>query len=754
MQNPVPANEATEDTSRHLRTIFHRIGSRTRLLDDRGQYVDHPINWQEPAIYEKLTPAQHQLHQILPPTLASHVRKRLTAPPASSAPLTATVPDLSGHHLILRWHLEPARQNLFWLHTELTDLDFSIQTTLAAEMCGKEQNHYGLLLDLSGQILWASQAFLQRTGWNLASLQGRPFHDFLRQSQDHSFLSYLESSLRRVCPSSGEIHFCQANGDYLTLNCELRPLRYPNRQAWCFILRIFDPRLELELRQMAKMHYAWTRLLLQQVKSVLFVADLHPFKISYVSSYARHALGLDVPDTETFWYDFTQRADQHDLAEIFLHQPPQNLQRDFFWQHPDGSRRRLRLVATSVQNKLKNSNIIGLIFDLTEDYERILGALQHTRQETVVRVASGLAHDFNNYLGAVMIGLDLIKKASPQNAAGIARVEKEVEICRQLARRMLLLTKPSQSLEIVEVELADLIKDAVDMALAGSKIEITLTMEGPHNLVRGNPDAISQIVFNLLLNAREAMSGSGQIRITVESTWDPDGHLQRRLVVSDSGPGIPPELKDRIFQIFNSTKTHGTGIGLYSSRQLAQTMGGDLILLSDHEKSLGGASFALILPAASDEHLISLATPPDANRSDAPTQHTAQALKIVLLDDQPTLRLLTTEALEAQGHTVISFAQGRDLLNWLQTKEAQSVDALILDMTVPDGLGGGELLPHIRKRLPSKMVILTSGYSSNPVWQQWQQTDPHLKFLPKPFKVNDLIQTLSQWETEVISPEI
>jgi signal transduction histidine kinase len=219
--------------------------------------------------------------------------------------------------------------------------------------------------------------------------------------------------------------------------------------------------------------------------------------------------------------------------------------------------------------------------------------LEAEKLALIGRMAAGLAHEVKNPLGAIRGAAQLMRDQVPaESARFLAIIEEETERLDVLVRRFLTMARP-QAPRVVPVELGQLLRKiveahGVDPAAAGIRVELD---DGSRETwIRADPDALVQIVANLLINAREALHGEGTVRLSLA----PGSRTGRvALVVADSGPGIPSEMTQTLFEPFVTTKASGTGLGLAMARQLARSMDGALDI--DHRDS--GAAFRLELEA-------------------------------------------------------------------------------------------------------------------------------------------------------------
>jgi CheY-like chemotaxis protein len=225
----------------------------------------------------------------------------------------------------------------------------------------------------------------------------------------------------------------------------------------------------------------------------------------------------------------------------------------------------------------------------------------------------------------------------------------------------------------------------------------------------GDRQQIDQVFDNLLLNARQAMANQGEILISAQNvTLDaasnpalaPGRYL--RISVADQGPGVAKDMQGRIFEPFFTTKIKGTGLGLATTHSIVRKHKGHIEVSSEPGK---GAIFTVILPADEAE--------PQATQQ-SPTQG-ARALRVLLLDDEPTVRSTLVGMLSELGHTVSAVADGDTAVETFRAAHAagQPFDLALLDLTIPNGAGGREVLQQLLAIEPTLRAIALSGTSAN-----------------------------------------
>jgi CheY-like chemotaxis protein len=362
--------------------------------------------------------------------------------------------------------------------------------------------------------------------------------------------------------------------------------------------------------------------------------------------------------------------------------------------------------------------------------------------ESIGRLAGGIAHDFNNLL-TVILGYSrvlLAEHSSPEDplhgfvkeisAAG----ERAASLTRQLlsfSRKQILVPR-AMALDALALEMRPLLQ-----RLVGEDIRVEVPpCDGPY-MVRADPDQMSQIFMNLAANARDAMPQGGLLFIRVmEATPDqiPSAAPARlcagpvvRLTVSDSGPGIDEETRQRMFEPFFTTKElgHGTGLGLATVYGIVEQSEGFIEVSSEPGR---GAAFHIYLPRVGE--VAEIAKAPVAVEEARGGSET-----ILVVEDQDDLRRLVVTVLRARGYRVLDAADGRAALRAI-ADTLEPIDLLLTDVIMPD-ITGKQVADHARQSRPGIRVLFMSGYPGEVIARRGV-LDRGVSYLPKPFSVEAL----------------
>ena len=259
--------------------------------------------------------------------------------------------------------------------------------------------------------------------------------------------------------------------------------------------------------------------------------------------------------------------------------------------------------------------------------------------------------------------------------------------------------------------------------------------------VRASRTQIEQIVVNLAVNARDAMPDGGELRFSVETVPDDAGHRAALLRVTDTGTGVPADVRDRIFDPFFTTKPagQGTGLGLSTVYGLVRQFGGTVTLQSEAGK---GTTFRILLPLAEGGGGLG-ESPPEPGQSTAP-RGPSRGGRILLVEDEAQLRSVTTRILKRNGYDVVAVENGREALDHL--RPGQSFDLVLTDAAMPV-MGGAELAREIAAHHAGLPVLLMSGYAELGVEAHAgtiQLPEGVTAFLEKPYRVDHFLNVVER----------
>ena len=390
---------------------------------------------------------------------------------------------------------------------------------------------------------------------------------------------------------------------------------------------------------------------------------------------------------------------------------------------------------------------IAAVRDLTAQKQTAADQLVLSKLESTGILAGGIAHDFNNLLATMVLNVDLIlltQRTSPDTVRGLESVKSAATAAKTLTQQLITFARGGASLR-APADLAPVLAQAVPLALSGSNVRGEISVAP--DLARAEIDAgqIERVIGNLILNAREAMPAGGVVTVRASNAVLRAGDIPAlpagdylRIDVVDHGAGIPADVLPKIFDPYFSTKARGVqkgmGLGLTICHSIVHQHLGALTV----ESTIGaGTAFHVYLPATR----LPLASPPPA----APADPAPCFGRILVMDDEVSLRETVQLALELAGYTVALAAEGDTAIALYRAAQAEGrpFDAVLLDLTVRGGLGGLETIEALLKLDPAVNAVVMSGYAQEAILRDHAQHG-FRGSLPKPFDIATLQRTLAR----------
>ena len=379
--------------------------------------------------------------------------------------------------------------------------------------------------------------------------------------------------------------------------------------------------------------------------------------------------------------------------------------------------------------------------DVTEKKKMIEELIKAQKLESLGVLAGGIAHDFNNLLTAILGNISLAKMyTKPQDTITdyLHKTEKASIRAQGLTKQLLTFSKGGAPIKKV-TPITELIKDSTSFVLRGSKVKCEYHFDQDLWAVEADEGQLSQVAQNLVINASQAMPDGGIITIRAtnkslaldEPSALPSGNYIE-LLFQDHGTGIPPEHLSRIFDPYFSSKSTGTGLGLAISYSIIKTHGGVITVSSELDQ---GTIFSILLPAILDH------VPQPKGQDDF---QKIGDRKILIMDDDQTVREIAATMLTHIGCSVEEAGDGKEAIVLYSKAQTDGVpfDVVIMDLTIPGGMGGKEAITALLAVDPQARVVVSSGYANDPIMANYKDYGFH-GVLPKPFKMDDLHKAIA-----------
>jgi PAS domain S-box-containing protein len=412
----------------------------------------------------------------------------------------------------------------------------------------------------------------------------------------------------------------------------------------------------------------------------------------------------------------------------------------------DGTRRLIDDSAAPIPGGATgNAGTILVFRDVTEKVRKEEELVKWQKLDSLGTLAGGIAHDFNNFLAAILGNISLAKQILDSGSKAVARLEAAERASGQaseLAGKLLTFSEGGKPVrERISPEVV--VRDSALLAVRGTPARCDFDFGIAEELWAADADAgqIGQAVGNLVINAVQAMPGGGTIRVRASNVTVGQGELAYvkpgqyvKIEVADAGVGIPGKNLKRIFDPYFTTRGNGTGLGLTTAYHILKSHGGNLFVESEPGK---GTTASIYLPASAER--LPLEWNPE--RETAPNGK----WRVLVMDDEELVRDMAIGMLGHLGFYALGARDGSEAIRKYKAaaREGTPFDLVVMDLTVPGGMGGREACARLLGMYPDARVIVCSGYSSDPV-----MSDPaaygFLGMLAKPYRIEDLRRVVEQ----------
>jgi PAS domain S-box-containing protein len=407
----------------------------------------------------------------------------------------------------------------------------------------------------------------------------------------------------------------------------------------------------------------------------------------------------------------------------------------------DGTERIIADSAAPIRDR--NNQIIGVVLafrDITEKQRLLEIAQRNQRLESLGLLAGGIAHDFNNLMGGIFGYIELARQDSSDEkvAQRLSKAITTLDRARGLTQQLLTFANGGGPIQEA-TSIDQLLRDTAQFALVGSNVSCGFDIPEDLWVCDIDKGQICQVIDNIVINAQQAMPGGGIVRISAKNvSIHEGGHpiLAKgnyvKISFRDSGIGISNKILPRIFDPFFTTKSPGHGLGLATSYSIINRHCGAIDVESAPDE---GTVFHVFLPA-------SAARP--APKAGPGATHKG-AGRIIVMDDEEVILDTTKEMLEKFGYTVECTNDGGNTLNFFITEHnaKRPLSALILDLTIPGGIGGKEVVREIRDLDPEIPVFVSSGYADDPIIKN-PAAYGFTASISKPFTIAELSELLDR----------
>ncbi|RKX88311.1 MAG: hypothetical protein DRP59_12340 [Spirochaetes bacterium] len=597
------------------------------------------------------------------------------------------------------------------------------------------------VMDSAGNIEYCNYALMEITGFTLSELKKIRVFDYIHNPETEKQFPGLGSVLIDGTVWRGQNRFRKKDGTCYYLDSVVFPLKNNAGKITNYVKISRDitdlKRFEEELRESE----AKNKAILNLQPDLIFILDkeqrFSDYFVNDVEALAfspREFLGKKVQDI--FSEDMASKFNKYYTKAFATGEMTQ-------FEYELLLKERVQYYEARII-PFGEDKIMAIVRNMTEKREQEQELLKLKKLESVGVLAGGIAHDFNNVLAGAVGNIELASmELDPGHPAFgyLERANKGLLRASSLTKQLLTFAKGGDPVIGVH-DVKEILRESVLFNLTGSSVKPVFSLAGDLWMVKADKGQIEQVFGNLTLNAKQAMPDGGKLYISASNLSGLPPALNNentstgkyiKIVFKDEGKGIPPEYLDTVFDPYFSTKKEGTGLGLATVFSIIKKHGGSIKADSCPG---GGAVFTLCLPAEvfGDEEYS------DLNRKE---ESSLEGLKILVMDDEEYIRKVLTSMLSLLGILVDTAENGNETFDLYRKSVEQGTPyaAVIMDLTIPGGMGGKETLERLLPLDPDIKAVVTSGYSNDPVMANYKDYG-FSGCLIKPFTLDSLQRML------------
>lgn len=599
-------------------------------------------------------------------------------------------------------------------------------------------------LDLATGSMWRSATFSSTFGYDDSDTSLEWFKSKVHPDDLDRTLRLLQEAIDGPGELwSAEYRLRKRNGDYAYIVDRGSIMRDAAGVANRVIGTMMDLTAHKKAEESLRLSEERLRAMVENGLDVISIVD-STGTVLYKSPSERTVFGYDPEKLiGTSAFDRVHSEDKARIQEIFyeaLAVPGSTRRAEYRYLHKNGTWRDVEAIGSNLLARPAVRGIVITIRDITER-KRIQEQLQQSeRLSGLGRLAATIAHEFNNVLMGIQPFSELIRRVAPDDSRLVnaaEQISRSIARGKRITQEILRFTRPAQltmSMLNIATWLGDMTSEL--RTLLGPAFD--LVMEVPDHDLTMFADAgqMTQVLTNIALNARDAMSGGGTLRISVERQSGnmiypfgvlPNGGEYVHISISDTGTGIPREVMDRIWEPLFTTKKSGTGLGLAVARQVIDRHSGHIFVESTPGE---GTTFHMFLPRR--EQLVSRWAPTVASRP-------FEGRRVLIVDDEPAVAGGIAMLLEMVGHQARCAGSGAEAVSAVVEFDP---DVVILDVGLPD-VDGFTLCRTLLAQNPSLPIIFSTAHGDRSALASLPE-DAAVDFLQKPYELEGLTAALNR----------
>jgi PAS domain S-box-containing protein len=601
------------------------------------------------------------------------------------------------------------------------------------------------IVDLQGNIIFANKVAEQLTGYSLEEGIGMNLRDFiapeylsqslmrLQEAIEGEMVPYFETAVRRkddtIVPIETSGHVIWKEGEPVGVQIIARDIT--ERKKAEETLRESEEKL---------------RLMYESVTEGIIITDLNGIIVD-ANEAAVRMNGCDSKKQliGRSSFEFIAGRDHARAAENLKKTLEQGRSGiiEYTLLREDGSEFPGELSASLIRDKSGNpASFVAITRDITE--RKLIEKEQQImeRLESIGTLAGGIAHDFNNLLTGIMGNIGLAKRHVEPGGKAFERLEeaeKATVRARDLTQQLLTFARGGTPVKKPS-DISEIIRETAAFALRGSNVRLEISLPDDLWATEVDQGQMNQVIQNIVINADEAMPSGGTLHISAQNMVIkrpgmlplPKGKYVR-VDIEDEGIGMSKKQLERIFEPYYTTKQKGSGLGLATAYSIVKNHGGYITVES---KQNVGTTFHVYLPASEK----SSPTREEVKRE----MGTTGKGKVLVMDDEEIIREMLGKMLPLAGYEVDLTSDGAEVIErYAQAmKVGKPFNAVIMDLTIPGGMGGKEAIKKLLEIDPDAKVIVSSGYSTDPIMSEYKEYG-FSAVVTKPYSVTEIEKTLN-----------
>ena len=596
------------------------------------------------------------------------------------------------------------------------------------------------VLDMEDRTTYVNKRMAEMLGYREDEMIGKKPFDFLIEREQAAAQQGPEqhgAEIREV----RDFKFHRRDGTFLWGMLSTMPIQDPEGRIIGFLGLITDVTERKRAEAALKESHERLITILESLDAIVYVADMQTNEVLFANNYARKVFGDIVGKV---WSNTLQAGQDGPSGFCSIDQllaadgkpagvcawESQNTftgkwfdVRDRAIQWLDGRMVRLEIATDITARRRMEEEVI-----------------KSQKLESIGILAGGIAHDFNNILTGIMGNISLVmldKGLTEKTRQRLAGAEKSCLRAKDLTQRLLTFAKGGAPVKKIS-SVPSLLKDATGFALTGTTVKCEFFLPEEDCFAEIDEGQIRQVIHNIMMNAVESMPQGGTVKVACEKiALRPDDGLPlqagdyAKISIQDSGTGISPENLPKIFDPYFTTKEKRAGMGLATSYSIIKNHGGYITAESERGK---GTTILIYLPT------VRMASVPMKTED---VKFTATGGRILIMDDEEVIRDVVGEMLVHLGYDVVFARDGAEAIRLYQEsmKASRPFHAVIMDLTIPGGMGGKEAIAKLREIDANVKAIVSSGYSNDPVMANFTEYGFY-GVVTKPYKMKDLSEVL------------